>query len=66
MGGGIIIQRNALLRPAINDSSIYPFLSDEDRSHVEALNQKSPGQITEQDIEWMAEKIREVCGCDGD
>lgn len=61
MGGGIIIQRNAVLRSAINDSSIYNFLSDDDKDHVEALNTKPPGQITESDIQWMAEKIREVC-----
>lgn len=61
MGGGIIIQRNAILRPAINDSSIYAFLSDSDKDRVEIINQKTPSQITEADIRWMAEKIHEVC-----
>lgn len=61
MGGGIIIQRNAVLRSAINDSSIYGFLSDTDKDRVEVLNQKPPGQITSYDLKWMAEKILQVC-----
>jgi hypothetical protein len=61
MGGGIIIQRNAVLRSTINDSSIYNYLSDADKDHVEFLNQKAPAQINDADIRWMAEKIREVC-----
>jgi len=62
-GGGIIIQRNAVLRSAINDSSIYDCLSDTDKDAVEQINQKDPDQVTEDDVRFMAEKIREVCGC---
>lgn len=63
MSGGIIIQRRALLLPAVMDTSIYSFLSDEMKDTVEAISAKEPHQVTEQDIHTLAKAIASVCKC---
>jgi len=62
-GGGIIIQRRAVLLPVAMDTSIYPFLSDEQKDAVEAVSAKDPHQVTEGDIHTLAQAIASVCKC---
>lgn len=58
--GGIINQRVSVLLPAVNHSSIYDFLSDDQKNSVEDINQKGPGNYTESDVRTLAQLIGEV------
>lgn len=60
MGGGIIINRAAVLLSAALDVSIYDFLSVNDKDAVEQIAAKAPSDRTEDDVRFLAEKIREV------
>jgi len=60
-GGGIIINRHAMLMPAAMDSSIYSYMTDEQKDAVEAVAAKAPGDLTEQDIHTLAQAIAAVC-----
>ena len=59
MSGGIIIQRRAVLLPAVMDPSIYDSLSDATKDAVEAVNAKGPGDTTEEDIATLVSAIAE-------
>lgn len=63
MGGGIIINRHAVLMPAAMDPSIYNYLSDDMKNKVETINLKAPGDVTERDIETLSRAIYEACDC---
>lgn len=62
MSGGIIIQRRAVLLPAVMDPSIYGSLSDATKDAVEAVNAKGPGDTTDTDIAVLVGAIAEATG----
>lgn len=54
MGGGVIIQRRAVLVPAANDVSIYGTLSEDDKDTVDSITAKAPGDTTTDDLMALA------------
>ena len=61
-GGGIIIQRRAVLVPAATDPSIFNELSSGDQSAVTEIANKGPDETTADDIAFLSAKIHEACG----
>jgi hypothetical protein len=59
--GGIINDRVRALLKAANDPSVYPYLSDEDKDSVEAINQKGPFQCTSGDMNTLLTILGRIC-----
>ncbi len=57
MGGGIIIQRNAVLVTAVNDPCFYAALCSEDKSCVDDITAKNPADRTKADLYYLAHLI---------
>lgn len=57
-GGGIIIQRAAVLVAAVNNASFYGSLSTEDQSCVDAISAKAPDQRTKIDLIYLADLLK--------
>lgn len=62
-GGGIIIQRRAVLLPAAKDSSIYGSLPDYCQQQIDDIAAKAPANVTEQDINLLAALINFAVHC---
>jgi hypothetical protein len=62
-GGGIIIQRFAVLKPAATDSSIYDTLPQPCKLTVDTICAKAPASVTEQDIQSLAAMILLATHC---
>lgn len=56
-GGGIIIQRNAVLVIAVCDPSFYATLCLEDKSCVDDIVAKAPADRTKADLYYLAHLI---------
>jgi len=62
-GGGIIIQRLAVLKPAATDSSIYDVLPTNCKLIIDTICAKAPGAVTDQDISTLAAMILLATHC---
>lgn len=62
-GGGIIIQRRAVLVPAANDPSIYDSLSSENKDKVDVITAKAPAATTAEDIQTLGAVIHVATHC---
>lgn len=62
-GGGIIIQRLAVLKPAATDSSIYNGLPTNAKLAIDTICAKPPASVTEQDISTLAAMILLATHC---
>lgn len=62
-GGGIIIQRLAVLKPAATDSSIYNGLPTNAKLTIDTICAKAPASVTEQDISILAAMILLATHC---
>jgi hypothetical protein len=60
MGGGIIINRAAVLLPAINDPSFYDYLCASDKERVRAIVGKGAPGCDEGDIRFMAHLLDQI------
>lgn len=63
MGGGIIIQRNAVLLVAITDHCIYNTLSAAEKAVVDDIDAKEPASRTQADINTLYGILGVVKGC---
>lgn len=54
MSGGIIIQRRAAIKTAVNDPSIYGSLSQACRDRIDDINAKTLDQWSEDEESFMA------------
>lgn len=62
-GGGIIIQRRAVLLPAATDSSIYDSLSQANKTKVDTIEAKDPMDTTAEDIQTLGAVIHVATHC---
>lgn len=62
-GGGIIIRRLAVLKPAATDPSIYDTLPAPCKSAVDAVVNKAPGDVTDHDLAMLAAMIQVAVHC---
>jgi hypothetical protein len=62
-GGGIIIQRFSVLKPAATDSSIYNSLPHPCKLTVDTICAKAPADVTDQDIQSLAAMILLATHC---
>jgi hypothetical protein len=63
MGGGIIINRHAVLVTAAKASCLYDTLSADDKSKVDAIANKDPGSVTERDLEHLVKLLGIAIHC---
>ena len=62
-GGGIIIQRRAVLVPAVTDPSLYNSLPGPCKSTVDAIVGKLPADVTDNDLAILAAMIQVAIHC---
>ncbi len=62
-GGGIIIQRNAVLLVAVTEACMYDGLSDEDKETVNAIDGKDPMSRTQEDLDTLYHILGRAKGC---
>jgi hypothetical protein len=62
-GGGIIIQRAAVLLIAVTDPCMYAGLSDEDKETVNAIDGKDPMSRTQGDIDTLYHILGRAKSC---
>jgi hypothetical protein len=60
MGGGIIINRAKRLLDTAMDPSYYNSFSDEDQATVSGLNSAGAGNITQEQLSYLANLINET------
>lgn len=63
MGGGIIINRAAILLIAVTDPCLYGSLSPHTKAKVDAIDAKDPASRTEDDVRELVRAIQEAAGC---
>ncbi len=63
MGGGIIIQRRAVLVTAAKDPSLYDLLNATDKAKVDAIAAKDPASVTENDLVHLVDLLRIAIHC---
>jgi hypothetical protein len=62
-GGGIIIQRNAVLLVAVTDPCLYNSLSHNMKTAVDAIDAKDPASRTEADLFMLVIAITQASAC---
>lgn len=63
MSGGIIIQRRAAIVPTVTDPSLYDSLPDACKCVVDAIVNKSPADVTDNDLAVLAAMIQVAVHC---
>lgn len=63
MGGGIIIQRRAVIVPAATDPSIYNSLPAPCKATVDSIVAKSPADVTDLDLSVLVAMIQVAMHC---
>lgn len=61
MGGSIIINRNAALLVAVTDPSFYDSLKPQEKTAVDTIDAKGPGERTKDDLVNLMNILRDVC-----
>jgi hypothetical protein len=62
-GAGGVIQQNAAVRTAVNDSSIYTALNATCRAHVDGITAKALGDWSESDYAYMVSMLTVARHC---
>jgi len=63
MSGGIIIQRRAAIVPTVTDPSLYNSLPPACKAAVDAIVNKSPADVTDNDLSVLAAMIVVAVHC---
>jgi hypothetical protein len=62
-GGGIIIQRNAVLLMAVTEPCFYNSLPPDTKAAVDAIDAKEPMSRTQEDCNRLVAAITQANGC---
>ncbi len=57
MGGGIIINRAAVLIPAVTDASFLNSMEASDKARIQAIEAKGAGACDEGDVRYMTHML---------
>lgn len=63
MSGGIIIQRRAAIVPTVTDPSLYNSLPDACKATVDAIVNKAPADVNDNDLSVLAAMIQVAVHC---